>query len=570
MTSSLARNLLSAPRITGVDCAFFLFVVLYVLILLSGAELGPGDEFHFLPTLQSGKPIPIYGVSYFETVKFGRFMPLAGQEFNIVALLSNSPTFYLALNAFQLFVFLFLLKSVLDGYTNKTWLVNLVLLLLIVSPGFVHLFFTYLLTDKNVLFYYAIFLYAFLNFQKSGKTAYFLAAFLSANAAIYYKETAFLAVATFALTHLLFSWKEISLKGKLLDGLLVLSGAIFIGIYLIHILPNVTFDLYGGSSVTPGVRFLKNMFNFGFVTDPALILILFPLGAWRLFRVATRRDTPDGILDGMLAAAIIYVLVFFVLNMHGDYYLQPAYVFALPPIVSFISTAAADRKWIKHLAAVVAVVLLVNTMPIGLHSITYHKYVPLNFSSTIDFLANDIKARDPVRRAGIFLYGVGPGVGNGHYYVFGEYLKYKGLPITRFDLKSDTEGYGISPPYLTQSPFDSKSDLDLLNNTYSFQNPRIPYTVFQSDRNSSVQRGDYLVVSPLSGKNIDSSVIDSLQRDYDLVYRTHSSWAIPSISLKTAVKYALSVGLSSQAKSKGYLLGENIFNCPDFYIFIKK
>lgn len=566
----LSRLFPPAARTTGAGVVLALFSVIYALVLIGNAHLGPSDEFHFLPTLQSGKALPIYGVSYFDTTKFGRFMPLAGQEYNVAALFSNSPTAYLALNAAQFLIVVFLLAKILRFYTDKRWLVTAVLLILAASPGFVHIFFTYLLTDKNVLFYYAIFLYSYLNFQRDGKFVYFFIALLSANAAIYYKETAFLAVGAFALVHLWFSWRQSTFRNRLLDGMLMLSGAIFIGLYLTLIYPNVTLDLYGGSNIAPGIRFLKNLFNFGFVTDPLLILVLFPLGGWRLYAVVLQKKAPAPVLDAMLIAAIVYVAAFLFLNMHGDYYLQPAYVFALPPMVWAMSRYLPYSRWAQYLSVIALVALSANTIPLGLHSITYYKYVPLNFNKAVDYLVDDIKHRDGALRANIFLYGVGPGVGNGHYYVFGEFLKFKGLPITRFDLKTASDGRGVLPPYIAQSPFDSKEELDLLNRGHQLRIPSIPYTVFQSDKKSPIQSGDYLVVSPLSEKHVGSEIIRSLQQDYRLVYQTHSSWAVPSLSLKALLKYALSVGLNDKTKSEGFLISENILNWPDFYVFIKK
>lgn len=568
---SCFSRLLSPPvRITGGGVVLALFVAFYALVLISNADLGPSDEFHFLPTLQIGKTLPIYGVSYFDTTKFGRFMPLGGQEYNVAALFSNSPTAYMALNAVQFIIVVFLLAKIFSAYTDKQWLATAALLMLATSPGFVHIFFTYLLTDKNVLFYYAIFLYSYLNFQRDGRFVYFFIALLSANAAIYYKETAFLAVGAFALAHLWLSWRQSTLRNKLLDGMLMLSGAIFIGLYLTLIYPNVTFNLYGGSNVAPGIRFLKNLFNFGLVTDPLLILVLFPLGGWRLYTVILQKKAPDPVLDAMLIAAIVYVAAFLFLNMHGDYYLQPAYVFALPPMVWAMNRYLPYSRWAKYLSVIALVALSTNTIPLGLHSITYYKYVPLNFNKAVNYLVEDIKHRDGVLRANIFLYGVGLGVGNGHYYVFGEFLKFKGLSITRFDFKTASDGRGVTPPYIAQSPFDSKEDLDLLNRGHQLRIPSIPYTVFQSDEKSQLQSGDYLVVSPLSEKHVGSDLIRSLQQDYRLVYQTHSPWAVPSLSLKAILKYVLSVGLNDKTKSEGFLISENILNWPDFYVFIKK
>ena len=97
---------------------FAVFVLMYVLILLINPHLGPSDEYHFLPTLQSGKIFPMYGKDfpYYNSVELGRFSPLGGQEYNLVALISNTPPAYFVFNAILLSGFIIIFLKILREF----------------------------------------------------------------------------------------------------------------------------------------------------------------------------------------------------------------------------------------------------------------------------------------------------------------------------------------------------------------------------------------------------------------------------------------------------------------------
>lgn len=552
---------------------FIVIALLYAVLLLTNPQLGPSDEYAFLPTLQSGKFFPMYGEDfpYYNVAELGRFAPFGGQEYNIVALFSHSPLGYFAFNAAELLLFAALFVWILREYSTSKALIYLVGTLVLLVPGFTLSFFKLLYGEKNVLFFLSLFLASYLLFQKRRQTIYFISALLSANVAIYYKEPVFMAVATFAAGHLLLSWKTSDGKAKLLDGLLIGSAVLYIGIYLITVMPNRGPSMYAPAAADNNIlALLKNVSNYALFSDPIPILALIPLMLWRLFRVVGGKDQVHPVLDPMIAAGMAYAGIFFVLNMYSPYYLLPVYLFALPPILYFFQQGKLHGVFWMGIFSITTFVIAFNAVPLAIHYVSYNKYVPINFNKTMDFLVEDVNRRYAGQRLNVFFDGVDRGTGLGVYFIAGEYLKFKGLPLTKFDFKSDIEARNPGPPVGKASPFDKPEDVDAVDPLRAYEYRQFPYSVYQPGPLPSIQRGDYLIVSPQSTRNIDREHIEKLKRDYELVFHTESTFSVPRFDLKTLLKHYLSRKLSSAQKAQGIMLNENLWNWPDYYVFVRR
>ena len=569
MTSSL---LLTAPR-RIYKLMFVVLVVLYAMVLVLYPALSPSDEYAFLPTLQSGKAFPMYGEDfpYYDSNQLGRFSPLGGQEYNFVALVSNAPLAYFTFNALLLIgfslIFVAVLKRTLSDYTY----LYVIPIIVFLTPGFALTFPKLLYTEKHVLFYFSVFLLAFLMFQEHQKLRDFMIALLGANVAIYYKETAFLAVGTFAAAHLALTWRVMSRRARLLDGLLVGSALLYISLYAVMILPQKTthqdYIPYGGRLVV-GV---KNLLNYGLFSDPIVVFLLFPLVAWRVYAVFVRKSEPcHPVHDPLLFAGSAYAGAYLILNIYGPYYFLPVYLFALPPIFYFLTRDRLKQWGWKAAAMVTVLVLTVNAVPASLHYLTYNKYLPVNFNRTMDFLVQDVNRRYSGERLAIFFAGVDRGTGRGVYFVVGEFLRFKGLAIDKFDFKSRQEALDPGPFIGHRSPFDRDEDIERLQARYKFVNPQWPFTVFQPGPLPDIHSGDYLVVSPHSTANLDAAYFESLHKDYEIVFHADSMFAIPRVNLKMAIKYLLIQGLTSEQRGRGVIVSENLWNWPDYYVFVKR
>lgn len=542
------------PRPNFSTLSFAFFIAAYAIVIVISPALGPTDDFIFLRTLRSGKPILYYSADfpYYDTAGLGRFTPLGAMEYNSSWLFSDSPSplWYYFFHAVQFILFIILFVKLLSRVSSNKLFNYLIALLFIFLPAFVIPFFRLQMNERNVIFFFAAFLLCYLCYLKSQKTAYIATGVLFANLAIYYKETAFIAVGAFAFSELLLFWKKSELKTKIFNALLLLSSFAYLAVYYFYIYLNLGELTYLSGAHNKYLALAKNVFNYAFFSDPIIILLLLPLTAWRLYKVFINHEEPRPFYDSLLTAGSMYALAFFVLNIYSPYYLLPAYIFAIPAIIYFFHLPETKTLFWKSVVFIVALVFVFNALPAGFHYLTYYKYLPVNFNKTMDFLAQDLNKKHPNDRANILLDGVDRGSGRGTYFVLADFLLFKGLSEKQFDLKSNVKTENVSP----------------LVSKIQF-----PFTVFQSDEPDAIKSGDYLIISPQSVKiNPSKDYIQSLKKDYDLVFQTKSRFAFPNINLKTAIKYILLKRMSEKQKSGGVVINENLMNWPDYYVFVKK
>ncbi len=533
---------------------FVVFVATYALILIINPQLGPTDDYVFLRTLQSDKPLLYYSQSfpYYDARSMGRFIPLAGieMEYNLVALFSHSPFWYFFYHAVQFILLAILFIKLLNKFTSNKLLIYGAPILLFLTPGFTISWFRLQLSERNVIFYFTIFLLCYLYYFQQQRIWYFIAGLISANFAIYHKETAFIAIGAFAFSHLILSWKDFNRKIKIFDGLLLLSSFIYIAIYYFYAYLHLGSNLYLNTLYSPFLVFVKNFLNYGFFSDPLLILLLLPMTVWRMYKIFIKHQESQPIYDSMLLAASMYVAAFFVLNMYSPYYLLPAYIFVLPPLFYFLSQAKQKILFWKIAGVITGFLLIFNVLPSGIHYLTYYKYLSVNFNKTTSFLIQDINSKHPDKRANIFFDGVNRNTGRATYFVLAEFLQFEGFSHYRFDLKSDVETKNASS-LITKIP--------------------TPFTVFQTDKTDKIVSGDYLIVSPQNTrKDIDKKYLQSFDKDYQLVFQAKSQLAFPNLNLKTLIKYFLSKKLSQSQKAGGVVVNENLMDLPDYYVFVKK
>ena len=535
---------------------FYVFLGIYVVLLLLNPQLAPIEEARFLDTLQIGKYYP-FEIHLYEA----RFHPLQSQEYNLVTLLwPPTPFSYYLFNALQLVVFFSIFAAVLNFVTKSKIFIYVSLLLLLFSPGLITVWFRLVFPERGIIFFTTLCLYFYLDYLEKSQEyskvkliTVLSAIVIFANLAIYHKETVFLGIGSLGFFHLVLSWKQSNLKIKILDSLLLLSSLVFALVYYFAIYLNSGSTNYA-EALAPSSAFenIKIILDYVF-SDPVLILCLLPLTGWRLYQICIKKQTAYPIYDALLMAAFIYIIAFFKLQLQTQYYLLPAYVFAIPAmlffVVQFQPKILAKKWWIAAFAAAICIQIS-SALPMGLETLSDFKYIPINANQTFDFLVNDIKARYPNQRADIFLDGIYRGRKNYIYHDFGEFLKYKGLMTKNFDLKSDL-------------PSDNKFPWS--------DNPNSPYSVLRSKEPATISKGDYLVISPYSYKDPTDSYINNLQTQYELLFRTRSQWAIPNIGLQRIIKYGLIQILPEDKVKTMFHQGLKLFKpTVDYYVFIRK
>lgn len=195
--------------------------------------------------------------------------------------------------------------------------------------------------------------------------------------------------------------------------------------------------------------------------------------------------------------------------------------------------------------------MIANIIPSGIHTISHYKYTSINFNKTLDFLVKDVQDQRSIDRADIFIDGVDRGDGRTVYFILAEYLRFRGLEDSQFDLKS--------PADLPTNAID-----------YGAYTPRIPlpFSVFRKTAGDEIKSGDYLVIGPQSYHDVSDKYIEDFLENYTLAFRTKSSFAVPNLDGKALIKYA-AVKFLPQEK-RNFLQSENIAEWPDYYIFVKK
>jgi hypothetical protein len=525
--------------------------------MLIKPSLGPTDDFMLLRTLQSGHPVFYFSKEfpYGDIAKLGRFSILSPMEYNVFGFFSKSPSafWYFLVHVFHYVLFMVLFVKILSRFTSNKFLIYLTPIILSLTPAITIPFFRTHMIDRNVVLLYAAFLYFYFLNLDNPKIKYIVLGILAINTALYYRENAFVALSVFAFFHFILTWKKSGNKIKIFDGLIMFSSLLYLLLYYLiifrHLEPNTV--IYSHSSFNTLLVSIKAILNYAFFSDPIVILVLLPFTAWRLYKFLRKKIALHPIYDSMLLAGSAYAGTYLILRAYGPNYMLPVYVFALPPLIYFFSQKEQRTVFWKTIAVICGLILIFNVFPSGLHQLTYYKYFSVNFNKMLDFLINDINTNHPNQKNNIFLAGTDLAGGRiGPYFILADFLEYRKLPTERYDLKSNV---------YTPNP----------DKVYSYI--KFPFTVFESDQPSEIQSGDYLIVGPEATKiNITKEYIQSLEKDYKLLFRTNSPLAFPNLNLKTLVKYLLSKKISQTQKDEGVITNENLMRWPDYYLFIKK
>ncbi|HBN07915.1 MAG TPA: hypothetical protein DD435_04445 [Cyanobacteria bacterium UBA8530] len=514
------------------------FLFFYFCLFLVRPCLGPIDDHVLLNTLQVGKRL-----HFFIVPQEGRFYPLDAQEYNLVSLIAPAPLLYYLFNACQFLALIFLFFSILKKLAPRSRLVLPSLVYLALLPGFTAAFFRLQVPERDSLFFFSLFLLFYLRHLERPRYLDLFCGLLSANVALYYKEPGFLMLGAFAFLHFL-TEKEAALRQKAFDLLLLLSSLIFAGIYYWVAFRHIGAHRYGTTSFPPLFLTLKNLLFFA-LSDPLVTLLLpFFLG-FRFLRMKQGKTRFHPVHDSLLIGSLLYFLAYLALKIQTYHYLLPIYAFLLPSLLYFFRFY---RPWRMEKAAIALLsMLFLNSSLIGLHSLSNTKYIPHNYNLMLNQLVRDLP---PEGKTSIFLDGVNPASGNEMYQSLGRFLNFHGIGNERFDLKSDL------PPD---------------NLVFAKRDPDSPYAVFKGaiDR---VKRGDYLIVTPHTGKDSGPEYLEALGRDYDLLYRTRSPFAFPDLSLKSALKELALVSMRQfkMDATLGHLVNENRLHRPDYYLYRKR
>ena len=261
----------------------------------------------------------------------GRFFPLDMQEFNLVRHLAHSVAGYDVLPALQLLVIcaIFLILDQELDIKARICLAVCVLLL----PGMVISFSGLIFPERNVIFWLLCLAFFVERFDRTQSGAAAAAAVVSAQAMLYYKETAFLLLWGFVVGRLLFrcrnfdgaGWNFARLweKASCLDLCLGALGFIFLCYYSLVMFRHTKLQ-YIQQVRMPELEVLLSYLKVDLLAWLFAIVVLI-----RIFLIFKRRIVPSPFWDSLAFGGLAYMTAFLFLGMYSGYYWAPTDVIAI-------------------------------------------------------------------------------------------------------------------------------------------------------------------------------------------------------------------------------------------------
>lgn len=471
---------------------------------------------------------------------YGRFFPLASLDLNILMQFSNSPYLFFTYNAFVAVMFAFTYLTFLNNINQSR--INLLLIsLLMLSVGFVIIFFGICYGDKMMLLFLSIFiLSSFYVFYKSSKIHIFIG-ILFLNLSIYLKEPIFIAAFIIGAVFFITSFKTKNKILKLYSTLIMLSSVIYILLYMILIFDKLEgrYDRYTENSDILTIK-LQGIVNY-ILNDGIIIFLLTTIFIYRLYRVFIKKDEFEPFFDSFLSAGFVYLCAYLYLGIFETYYLLPCYIFSGGSIIYYlINKEYIKIRFIKYILIISIFGFITSSLPFGIYNIINLKAQGVQFNDILNFSAKYIKENP---NTDIYFDGTGRGRELYAEYYVGYYIEYlnKIYNIKEFDVKTNN-------PNLKDIKIDSKKD----------------YTYFNSLDIHTPKSGDLIILNNTTTNNATQEYINKLSNQYQLIYKTNFT-TIPYINIKSLAKYINTTFIKSNHSVFGH---QNIFRMPlETYIF---
>lgn len=451
-----------------------LILAAYLVLVLKWEAFADYDDSYF--TLYSLRGIgfqpPIWAGS-------GRFFPLHIQEFNLVRHFTRSVAGYHAVPIVQLLI-LSCLLIFLDRALSITARATLSAVCLLMS-SIVYSFTGLIFPERNVVFWLACLLFFVKLFEQSGLTSWAVAAALSAQNMIYYKETAFLLLLGFALGRLISRCRRADAKGW--DYGLLKARESRLDLCLLFV--GLCFFLYYGSVMFfhPSMEYARDYaipwneaILYYLKLDP-LALVFVIVALTRAYLILRRRLTPLPFWDGLALGGLAYYAAFLYLRLCRPYYLAP---------VDFVAVLYAGRLlvlswkgmplWSKAATSLLAAAVLLQNVSLS----AFHVYERENMLHAKAELADAIIAQSQ-SGAGRVQRLFFPFSSSYLMTEFASYLVYRGLNV---------EGYQTDPRSV--SPYG----VAIASPAFTKDGPCVDYRNFVSHGGSEPREGDLVIELP--------------------------------------------------------------------------
>lgn len=407
-------------RRTAATFAFsILFLTAYLAVILVGEEFTGYDNSQFTMYSVRGVnfPNPIWRES-------GRFFPLGLQQFNVLRHVTRSAVGYHAVGVLQIIV-LFSIILMLDQQLSVAARAALAALTLVL-PSVVHSFMGLIYPECDVAFWITCLALSVEFFARTRSVGWALAAVLSTQFALYYKEPVFLFLLTFALVRVFLRVKcsgslreEFGEAETRLDLSIAAMSLAFVAFYSIAILGN-SHLLYLEEHHVSRLQTVYAYLRFDW-----LIWVFAAFTLARMYRVVRGTAAPALLWDGLACGALAYVFAYLALGMVSEYYLAPADLIAVLYLGRFLFLSWDGMTTPRRaLSGALTLLVVIHILDWSTIRVVERKYVIQRKASVANVIVA-MRTRDPGRVKRLYFPFTPPlGVAE-----FAAYLTYRSVPV---------------------------------------------------------------------------------------------------------------------------------------------
>lgn len=290
----------------------------------------------------------------------------------------------------------YLAHRVISLKITDRWIVPayLMALLLFLSHMFVSVHFRLLFTERYL---FAVFLVAILLMHRYERNRSYRLVFLillAANIGIQLKEVAFTSITCLGVFYL-YRFRISPAKDRMdavLGAGLIASAVLYLTLFILFILPQST-DMYGSTDMSYVRLWATTIYRWSF-THPFLMFLWVPLTAVSLGR-KLRRGHPVVWSDALNLAGLAYMVSYPLLNLYpNEYYLVPAYAFALYTLTGALGSTEVRDKKLFQAALVLCFLIQLNSVWFGINEIIFQRYNNRNFYAAYQELERRILLED--------------------------------------------------------------------------------------------------------------------------------------------------------------------------------
>jgi hypothetical protein len=433
-TAAFRSSRAAWSRAKALSVAFLiLFLVCYIAGILVWEDFSYYDDSMFTLGTLAGHDIPRPAWQ-----GAGRFFPLGHQEFNLLRHFTRSVTAYHGLRIVELLIFCAILLF-LDEELSLQARVALLCLALI-TPGILISFSGLIYPEANVLFFLACLFWAVKRFEQSHSKTWAVSAVISSQFLLYYKETAFALLLSFAVGRLFLRCWQNEGKGldlaklrkpeSLLDMCLAFVSVLFLVYYFAAMYPNYS------TGYADVVRLSLKEITVTYARLDLLVWFFVVVTAIRFWQILQRKSSPDLLWDGLAIGGVGCLAAYLTLRMQSAYYLAPVDLIA---ILYCGRSAIRYVETMGHTARLYGLAFLIVVLLQDLSLSAFRLYEKKNIihaKAEIGHVIQTQFTQNPENALRVFFPFASP-----HRIMeFAAYLSYLGLPIEGVSDRANTSG----------------------------------------------------------------------------------------------------------------------------------